>query len=78
MENILPLFFYGLIVLSVISTIVIINKNRWLSKREKTNLTFIQILLPLIGPVIYMIYNKYSRTKRVSQHNMSNDAQFAK
>jgi len=70
MENVLPIFYYGFIVLSIVSTIVIINKNRWLSKREKTNLTFIQILLPFIGPVIYMIYNNYNKTKRVSQHNV--------
>lgn len=70
MENVLPIFYYGFIVSSIISTIVIINKNRWLSKREKTNLTFAQILLPFIGSIIYMIYNNYSKTKRLSQHNV--------
>lgn len=57
-QEIAPLFFMTIIVLTIVSTIVIITKNKRLSKREKTNLIFIQILLPIIGSFIYMLYNK--------------------
>jgi glucan phosphoethanolaminetransferase (alkaline phosphatase superfamily) len=66
LSEIIVFIFLLLVVISILSTVVIITKNRKLSKREKTNLIFIQIILPVLGAFIYMIYNKRLKTVRQS------------
>ncbi len=63
-QEIVVFIFLIIIILSVISTIRIIKKNDKLSKREKNNLIFIQIFLPVIGALIYMVYKNKKSAKR--------------
>jgi hypothetical protein len=48
--------FLVLIIASILFTIIKINKDRDLSNRQKNNLIFLQLYLPIIGPLIYLSF----------------------
>ena len=48
--------FIVLIIVGISCTIIIIKKDKNLSSRQKNNLIFLQLYLPIIGPMIYFSF----------------------
>ena len=48
--------FLVLIIASILSTIINIKKDLNLSSRQKNNLIFLQLCLPIIGPIIFFSF----------------------
>jgi hypothetical protein len=65
-ETVLVILCMMLFLASVITTILTIRRDKYLSKRQKNNLTWLQMYLPFLGVLIYYIFFRKNQLSNLS------------